>query len=197
MTEAIPPVAPALTDPPLRGLRKWAVIAEVVAATAVVISLLFVGVQLAQANKLERNAAMQRQIAAVTALQQSVIDQPDVLSALARAARGEPLTPLERVKVEAYVMFSDRTWEALYLQYLDGQVDEDLWEAQRSQVRLINNNPVFRAVWNARRMWFTPRYRAFRDAEFANATGEQMNWDYFKALETPQPAAPPAEPPKQ
>lgn len=188
----VTPAAAATTR--LINLRSAALVAEIVGGLAVIVSLIFVGVQLAQANKLERNAAMQRQIAAVTALQQSVTDQPDVLSALGRAARGEPLTPLERVKVEAYVMYSDHTWEGLYLQYLDGQVDKDLWEAQRTQARLINNNPVFRAVWNERRMWFTPSYRAFRDAEFASATGEEINWDYFKALEKPQPdATAPAE----
>lgn len=193
--EAAEEVAPtAAATKRLINLRSAALVAEIVGGLAVVVSLIFVGLELAQANKLERNAAMQRQIAAVTALQQSVTDQLDVVSALGRAARGEPLTPLERVKVEAYVMFSDHTWEGLYLQYLDGQVDKDLWEAQRTQARLINNNPVFRAVWNERRVWFTPRYRAFRDAEFASATSEEMNWDYFKALERPQPAAPvPAE----
>ena len=123
------------------------------------------------------------------------MDAPDLLSAIARAGRGEPLTPIERVKIDAYVMYSDHTWEGLYLQYLDGQIDKDLWDADRAQAQLLNNHPVFRAVWNARRMWFTPRYRAFRDAEFASGTGELLNWDYFKALEKPQPSAPaPATP---
>lgn len=187
MSEAL--VTPAISEPPLRGVRLWALVAEIIGGLAVVVSLVFVGVQLAQANKLERNAAMQRQIAAVTTLQQSVSDRPDVLSALGRASRGEPLTPLERIQVEGYVMFSDHTWEGLYLQYLDGQVDKDLWEAQRAQARILNNNPVFRKVWNERRAWFTPSYRAFRDAELASATGEVMSWDYLKALEKPQPAA--------
>jgi hypothetical protein len=159
------------------------------------VSLIFVGVQLAQANKLERNAAMQRQVEAVAALQRSAMDAPDLLSAIARAGRGEPLTIAERVKVDAYVMYSDHTWEGLYLQYLDGQIDKDLWDADRAQAQLLNNHPVFRAVWNARRMWFTPRYRAFRDAELASGTGDLLNYDYFKALEKPQPAAPePAAP---
>ena len=45
-------------------------------------------------------------------------------------------------------------------------------------------------------MWFTPRYRAFRDAELASGTGVLLNWDYFKALEKPQPAAPAPAAPK-
>lgn len=179
---------------PRLGLDGLAKIAEIIGGLAVVVSLIFVGVQLAQANKLERNAAMQRQIEVVAALQRSAMDAPDLLSAIARAGRGEPLTPIERVKIDAYVMYSDHTWEGLYLQYLDGQIDKDLWDADRAQAQSLNNHPVFRAVWNARRMWFTPRYRAFRDAELANGTGELLNWDYFRALEKPQPVAPAPEP---
>jgi hypothetical protein len=183
-----PPPRLAPSEASMHRLKKVALIAEIIGGLAVIISLIFVGVQLAQANKLERNAAMQRQIEAVTTFQRSV--EPDVISALGRAGRGEPLTILERIKVDGYVMYSDHTWEGLYLQYLDGQIDKDLWDAGRAQARLVNNNPVFRAVWNARRMWFTPRYRAFRDAELASGTGELLNYDYFNALEKPQPAAP-------
>jgi hypothetical protein len=196
LTTESPPPQPAPAKVRRLGLDGLAKIAEIVGGLAVVISLIFVGVQLAQANKLERNAAMQRQIEAVINLQRSVMDKPDLLSAIGRASRGEPLTPIERVNVDAYVMYSDHTWEGLYLQYLDGQIDKDLWEADRAQAQLVNNNPVFMAVWEARRMWFTPRYRAFRDAELANGTGELMNWDYFKALEKPQPAAPAPAAPK-
>lgn len=191
MTEAIPPAATP-SDPPLRGLRKWAVVAEVVAAVAVVISLLFVGFQLAQANKLERNAAMQRQIESVTLLSRSVIDTPEISDYFRKANRGEQLTIEEMVKLEAFLMYADRTWEGLYLLYLDGQIDKDLWEAHRAQALPVNNAPAAQAVWKARRTWFTPRYRAYRDNELATSTGVTMTYEHFEALRKPQPPAPAA-----
>lgn len=175
-------------------LRSAALVAEIIGGLAVVVSLIFVGVQLAQANKLERNAAMQRHIEAVTDLQRSVSDTPVTLDAFRKAARGEELSLNERINLESFLIYSDRTWEGLYLQYLDGQIDRDLWEAHRAQARPLHNSPVARAVWGARKMWFTPRYRAFRDAELAANTGERLTYDYFDALETPQPTAPQAAP---
>lgn len=179
------------------NLASAALIAEIIGGLAVVISLIFVGLQLAQANKLQRNAAMQQQIDAVTMLSRQVIDTPFLSDSFRKANRGEQLTMDERVKLEAFLMYADRTWEGLYLQYLDGQIDRDLWEAHRAQALPVNNAPVARAVWGARRMWFTPKYRAFRDAELATPSTELMTYDHFDALEKLQPLAPAAEPPKQ
>jgi hypothetical protein len=174
----------------LLNLRSAALVAEIIGGLAVVVSLIFVGVQLAQANKLERNAAMQRQVDAVTMLSRQVIDTPGLSDSFGRANRGETLTRDEKVRLDAFLTYADRTWEGLYLQYLDGQIDKDLWAAHRSQALPVNNSPVSRVVWNARKDWYTPKYRAFREAELATATGEVMSYDYFKALEKPQPIAP-------
>jgi hypothetical protein len=190
--EAAGEVTPAVAATKrLINLRSAALVAEIVGGLAVIVSLIFVGVQLAQANKLERNAAMQRHVEAVTNLQTTAIERPALIEAFRKAAQGEELSIPERINVESFLMYSDRTGEGLYLQYLDGQIEPDLWEAHRAQGRPLHNSPTARAVWAARRMWFTPRYRAFRDNELATGTGEQLNYDYFEALEKPPTAAPP------
>src|ERR1700733_11244361 len=103
MTETIQAAESPPPKPARRlGLDGWAKIAEIVGGLAVIISLTFVGVQLAQANKLERNAAMQRQIEAVTTLSRSVIDQPQLSDMFVRANRGEMLSRDEQVKLEAF-----------------------------------------------------------------------------------------------
>ncbi len=194
--EAAGEVTPAAATKRLINLRSAALVAEIVGGLAVIVSLIFVGVQLAQANKLERNAAMQRHVEAVTNLQSSAIERPAIIEAFGKAARGDELSISERINVESFLMYSDRTWEGLYLQYLDGQIERDLWEAHRAQARPLHSSPTAKAVWSARRLWFTPRYRAFRDAELATGIGVQLNYDYFEALEKPQTAAPaPAETP--
>lgn len=177
-------------------LASAALIAEIIGGLAVVVSLLFVGFQLAQGNKLERNAAMQRQIEAVTTLSRAVIDQPELSDMFGRANRGEELKRDEEVKLEAFLLYADRTWEGLYLLYLDGQIDKDLWEAHRSQALPVNKTPVSMAVWKARRMWFTPRYRAFRDSELAAGRGDTLDYDYFNALRKPPPAPASTDGPK-
>ena len=165
-------------------------IADILGAIGVMVSLVFVGLQMAQANKLARSAAQQQQIDAVARLSRQPIEAPGFADMYARANLGETLTLEERIKLEAVLVYVDRVWEGLYLLYLDGQIEPHLWEAHRAQaLSALLRYPAARAVWNARREWFTPRYRAFRDAELAT-DGAAVNYDYFDGLQKSQaPAA--------
>lgn len=170
-------------------------IADLIGAVGVMVSLVFVGVQMAQANKLARSAAQQRQIDAVARLSRQPLEAPGFADLYARANLGMALTLEERIKIESVLVNVDRVWEGLHLLYVDGQIDKDLWEAHRTQaLSALLRYPVARAVWNARKAWFTPEYRAFRDAELAATGGDVANYDYFEALETPKPVL--TQPPK-
>lgn len=167
-----------------------AAIAEVIGAIGVMISLVFVGLQMKQANKLARSAAQQKQIDAVATLSRQPLEAPGFADLYIRANLGMALTLEERIKLESVLVNVDRVWEGLHLLYVDGQIDKDLWEAHRAQaLSALLGYPAARAVWNARKAWFTPEYRAFRDAELAAMGGELASYDYFNALEAPQAPA--------
>jgi hypothetical protein len=169
MTDANPSAPPAApSEPPLRGLRLWAVVAEVVAAAAVVVSLVFVGVQLAQANVLARNAAIQEQIRAVQNLNREVYSNPAVLDAFARQARGET-TPTDQLALDNFRSFAEHTWEALYWQHKAGQIPEELWEAHRRQADSIGAQSTRKAYWAANKQFYSKSYQEFRDASEAAA----------------------------
>lgn len=187
---AAAPIAPAPSEASMYQLKRAALIAEIVGAVAVVISLVFVGLQLAQANELAREAAEQKQIESIGALSRIVAENPHIADLLARGQTGEPMTPAEQVAATSMITYGQRTWEALYYQYKAGRVSPELWEAHRHQARAMQNTPLGQMVWKQRKNWFSKSYQEFRDSDGAGENPGAVTYD----LSPPKPVAPPAEP---
>lgn len=194
MTDATPSPPPAApSEPRLRGLRKWALVAELIGAAGVIVSLVFVGMQLAQSNELEREAAVQKQIEAIGNLSRIFAENPQLSETIVKLNAGETPTPGELYAVMSLETYAQRTWEALYFQYRAGHVDPELWEAQRKLARSIQSNPMSQAVWAQEKQFFSKSYRDFRDNEIAGqAPGAPATNN-----NAPPAAPPPPPPPKQ
>jgi hypothetical protein len=149
-------------------------IADIIGAIGVMISLVFVGLQVAQANKLARAAAQQKQIESVRDLSRVMIENPHIAPLVGK--RDAELTPAERVFAVAFTTYSERTWEALYEQYRQGLVDSEVWEAHRRHARSVQADPVNQAVWKLRKHWYSERYQKFRDADGANPA-DKLGYD--------------------
>ncbi|HEV7690084.1 MAG TPA: hypothetical protein VGO52_04655 [Hyphomonadaceae bacterium] len=184
-------------------LKRAALVAEVIGAAAVVISLVFVGVQVAQSNALAREAAEQKQIESINVISRLIIENPQLADAMARTQIGEELTPAEQVLMNSLGTFTERTWEALYLQYKAGRVAPELWEAHHSQAMETYGTPGIQDLWERRKHWFSKSYREYRDAEAAKA-GDAFRLPYDGLIKPPasqpesdaQQPAPPAPKPK-
>lgn len=208
MTEGTLPAPAVATPTPQRErapseasmfrLKKAALVAEVIGAAAVVISLIFVGVQVAQSNALAREAAEQKQIEAIGNLSRIVAENPFLSEAMAKAEAGETLTPGEMVGFTSLDIYAQRTWEALYFQYQAGRVDPELWEAHRELARAIQNRPISQSVWVQSKQFFSKSYRDFRDSEVAGQTpGAPPANSMPPSARAPDQSAPPAEAPEQ
>lgn len=160
-------------------LQDAASIADILGALGVMVSLVFVGIQVMQANKLARAAAQQKQIESVRDITRLLIEHPMIGELLTRDPKRE-LTDVERVVVVAFMTYGERTWEALYEQYRQGLVDEEMWEAHRRQSRAVQAHPLAEAVWKLRKQWYSERYQKFREAAGAGQA-DKLSYD----LDTP------------
>ncbi|HEV7693576.1 MAG TPA: hypothetical protein VGO52_22265 [Hyphomonadaceae bacterium] len=165
-------------------------IADIIGAIGVMISLVFVGVQVMQANKLARSAAIREQNAAMARVSQVFGENRELADIWVRARAGREVTETEQAQLIASLTYIERIQEGLYWQYLEGQIDRELWEAHRRQTRAAQNNPLVQAIWSARKDWYSTRYRDYRDGETAKAGETTIRYDILPA------ASPPAEPPK-
>lgn len=123
---------------------KWSAIAEVTSSVAIVATLIYLAIQTQQnagailANS--RNAL----IASEIAINQQVVDNPSI-----RLVRlGTNPTNEELVRLETWLISVVRTREHQWLQYQDGLLDEDFWQAYVNALPVILSYPKERAWWD-------------------------------------------------
>ena len=111
-------------------LSDWASIAEVVGAIAVVISLLYVGVQI-NANTAEvRSANRQELVNRSFTATSNAASSPELASALSKAADGAPLTRQELSQYEYFVRSMLYDVQEAYLLFIEGHLDESYWNTR-------------------------------------------------------------------
>ena len=170
-------------------------IAQTVAVVAILGSFVALLMQMRQSNRLLRNQAKRAQIDGIKAISEAVYQNPGLADIIMRAVAGglDALTPAERMQILSYLMSAERTWEAMFVQYQDGLIDEELWQAHSRQTQAaINDNPVMAEFWAARRAFFMPAYREYRDVEYA-ASGGGHTLGYGIKAAPPTTSAPAAE----
>ena len=117
-------------------LSDWASVAEIIGSIAVVISLVFVGLQIRKNTESEQ----------ANTLQTSVGADVEMLTAWGSTEEGaylisqyilDPSPLTEKQIIQARYLFAGglRHWENLYLQYTVGAISEDTWQAR---VKAVN-----------------------------------------------------------
>lgn len=169
--------------------------AQIVGVVAIIGTFVAVLFQMRQTNRLLRNQAKRTQIEGIKAISEAMYQIPGLADIMMRGvAEGlESLTPAERMQILSYLMAAERTWEAMFVQYQDGLIDEELWQAHSRQTQAaINDNPVMMEFWAARREFFMPAYRAYRDVAYA-AKGGGLTLGYGIKAAPSKISAPAAE----
>jgi hypothetical protein len=132
-------------------------ISQIIAATAVVASLVFVGLQLRQSDKTQRAAMHQARADRII----NVFDQlaqPHMAAAFAKAtAAPEALTAQEVVQLRSFIMALVLNIEDHLWQHKAGLLDAETVERSRHAGRIIMMNPAMRALWQVTRPGLYPQ----------------------------------------
>jgi len=151
-------------------LQKWALVAEILGAIAVVLSLVFVGYQLKQGNEetslntraLEL-AAYQQLVERISDFNLITLEQPELRRVRQKVSSGEELTDDEKAILNAFLYLAYRNGDLAFLQYQRGIIDEP---RLRSGLGLLVNYlslPVVQEHWRMARQGFVPEYRKYID----------------------------------
>jgi hypothetical protein len=139
-------------------------IGEIVGALGVIISLIYVAMQIRHNTRAMRAQSAREAVAAMRDFNKSMVEDP----AIARIFRlgAEDLSSLnedERGRF-GHIMFNFyKTAEELHYQYLQGTLDPEIWKSWRTIVALYAMSPGFSEYWSMREPIFTPAFRAERD----------------------------------
>jgi hypothetical protein len=156
-------------------LERWALIAEIASAVAVVSSLVFVGFQVRQGA--EQTALNTRAIQAnayqeLTALLSQVptlvIENSDLAEAFSSADRGEPpQSDLAKTKLRQLVLLIYRYGDMAFVQYQNGLINESQLQSMLAPVMRQVQSEFGRQIWENHR-GLSPEFKSYVKQQLAD-----------------------------
>ena len=156
-------------------IGEWSAVGEIVGAIAVVISLIYVGVQVKQNTTATRVVTTQAHVESwnhvVSVLCQSLETASTWHQGLQDLSR---LEGGQRVQFFAQLSMVNRYYEASYLEWSSGVLDERLWSGLREMLVDSMSYPGAREWWNHRRHHYCAEYQKLVDDLLAAGGGRQL-----------------------
>ncbi|MBI1181308.1 MAG: hypothetical protein GC201_12185 [Alphaproteobacteria bacterium] len=143
-------------------------LSEILAAIAVIVSLVFVSIQLRNNTKAVRASMAQASVAIWADNALAVATTSDLMDAL-RADHFPMRTPLtkDQFKVAWYVNLTLKNFEFNYLQWLDGNLSDDIWDGARFAML-----DQFASLQSYERSW--PFARGYYSSKFETLVNQQI-----------------------
>jgi hypothetical protein len=136
-------------------------IGEVVSAIAVVVSLLYLGIQIRQNTRSVRSASFQELLNHIAQVNLRVGENPEV-AALYRAANEREFETgsNEELRYRAFVQTTLRHWAHAHIQYKEGTITQDQWNMLTTGLPHVASLPAFKAIWRQVQAGYEPEFRA-------------------------------------
>jgi len=142
-------------------------IGQIVGAIAVVISLIYLAIQVRSSAQETRLSSMRATLDFLNRLNQQVAEHADLAELRNRGFFDfESLEGSDRTRFNSYMLAVFRTVEGVYYQHLDGHSDPRVWRGIEAVLREMNALSGVQAWWRLRSHWF--------DEEFAKFINQQQ-----------------------
>jgi len=160
------------------SIEEMVVLAELIAAIAVVISLLYVAAQVRQSNKLARAQTRERMVGqASEEVYKGFVDDPSIIRSL---YKWEPLTEDEWIRLSGWLLANMRQREYEYFQMRGGNIEKEVWEAYRGLITIHLGSERTRKWWDE---WGSVPFDASFRSMVAELLNERANPNYFENLQ--------------
>ncbi len=130
-----------------RKLGVWVAIAEIISAAAVVISLIYVGLEIRRGN-LESDADIQSELLSYTVQRRILVIESSDLSSLLAKGYADPtrLSPDETLRFQSYSELFYVAWERAYMTNAAGVFSDEIFNPWNSWfISVAERDPAF--VW--------------------------------------------------
>lgn len=138
-------------------------IGEIVGAIAVVVSLLYLAIQIRAQNRESRMAAVHDILAAFREIQTPMQDAEISKLWLKARAGHDALENHEKVQFYNLIGPMLRVWEEAYFQFDSGRLDEEIWETMVAQYSELVAMPEMQKYWALHKHVYAKRFSAFVD----------------------------------
>ena len=136
-------------------------IGEIVGAFAVVLSLVYLSIQIRTQNNESRLASVSQTVAAQRESMRMFIEPQVSEDFLAVIDSYEKAEPAQQLRFTMCVMIALKANQGAYLQYLEKRLDEDFFEPFGAQLADMLANQSVQTVWKLRGHQFDRRFRDY------------------------------------
>ena len=147
------------------SLSDLASLGSFVSGVAILVSLIFLTVQMRQNTEAVRAATSHAHQNALFDIAGLIAEHDDTAEVFRIGFTGlEPLSDNQRTRFLVVMTSIVRYWQDSWLERERGHLDTGLWYTVEVMVRDIVKQPGFPEFWSMRSHWFTPEFRAWIDA---------------------------------
>ena len=143
------------------SLQDWGAIGELVGGLAIIVSLLYVGLQVRQGTNASRAATNQAFSVQFSDLILQ-ITKPELRDIFWRGIKGlKNLQGSENAALMALLASIMRTYETFYFERIEGRFDSRMWDGYEAQMIDLYNNVGVREYWAIRKHQFSSDFDSF------------------------------------
>lgn len=166
------------------GLDNLANLAEILAAILVIISLVYVGVQIKQNTSALRSNTAHNTSEGFTDLYLILAKSKEMSDIFARGSHDfDSLDSIEKVQFYAYFHKFFRNYENAYYQFSRSALEYESFDGLTKQLEMVSSMPGVRVYWKDRKNWYNEGFQQFVDELLNDDVPEK-----FKLAGTTSPA---------
>ena len=136
-------------------LEQMVQIAEIIGLIVIMISLVFIAVQVKQSTDAMRSEARQTQTNLDLSLVSRLVEYPEIGRIFSQS---EVPSFEEKIQLNFWMIGQLRTREHEWLQYKSGALDKETWESYRGVIYFVLGTPRAREIWNLMKVYFNEEF---------------------------------------
>ena len=135
-------------------------IAEVVGVIAVVVSLVYLSVQIRQNTRVAKAATRQAIAESTERLGDDLINNSDMAELFVKHMSGGELKPVENLRLQARCYRDMQHWENIHYQFSEGLVSRDQWLGFRKNLVTLLGIDAYREYWEHEASHYSDAFQA-------------------------------------
>jgi len=154
-----------------RRLERWALLAEIVGAVAVVLSVAYLALQVSDNNRLLRSQAHYNGLELSQRPLEMMIDNENLAEVLANCDTDpDTVDRTSWYRCRGYYLMQFNSWEYLYYQNDDGSIPAQLWNGADASFKYrVATRAGYRRFWSESQLAFDEPFRSYLAAQFAKS----------------------------
>jgi hypothetical protein len=153
---------------------RFADIGEIVSSVAIVLTLIYLIVEIRQNTEALYAQSRQSVLAGSQTQLTGLMENPEIVTSITKSG---PLTAEENIRLNAFLQSALRTREFTWLQYQNGVVDEPAWRTEVAIIQFIFDSQRTRDWWAAvGRRVYAEEFSSFVDDLLDSQPPTETSW---------------------